>query len=577
MKRSWVEIALVWGSLALILGLAAATFGDPARVDGDNAMRLVGATDLFHGQSWFDTSQHRDNTPFGAAMHFSRLVDAPLVLLMAMATPLAGSAAPVLAAFVWPLLVLFVLVVLVGRLAATLAGPAARLPALALLAMCLPVYTEFMPGRVDHHNVQIVLTLGMILFTITGRTHPASAIGAAALAAAGLAIGTEILPSVAAVLVAFGLFWVVDPDRSRASLLAVAAAFPLTLLVLLLGTTPPAGWFTPACDALSLTFLAAGLLYGLAILGALATGRWATTPQRRFIVLAAAGLLAAAVLLVLFPECRGGPYGNLDPELAAILLPQIGEAQPVWVWVAPLRPQVALLLAPLAGMAALVWAIWRSPPERRDRWLVLGGFCLLLFIVAMLQVRGVRLLSIALLPAGAHVVAVAWARLQRRQSLGAAALAALAIFTFSGVPHLALAGAAAAAMPRAVPTASSAGPDSCMTRAAFAPLAALPPSRLIAYLIIGPQILIETRHGVVSAGYHRNEQGLKDMVRFFGGGEAEARAVVAERELDYLVFCNGIDPADGLAGVAPFTGPGWSWLTPVAPPDAPIQIYAIDR
>jgi hypothetical protein len=66
------------------------------------------------------------------------------------------------------------------------------------------------------------------------------------------------------------------------------------------------------------------------------------------------------------------------------------------------------------------------------------------------------------------------------------------------------------------------------------------------------------------------------MVRFFGGGEAEARAVAAERELDYLVFCRGLPASQALHGIPDFAGLSWSWLVPVSPPDAVIQIYAID-
>lgn len=577
MDRRWIEIALVWAALALALGVSSLSTGSPPWITGDNAMHMVGAIDLLSGQSWFDTIQHRDNVPFGASMHFSRLVDGPLALLVAALTSIAGADAPGWAAFVWPLLVLFVAVALVSRLTEAVAGPAARLPALALLAMCLPVYTEFVPGRVDHHNVQIVLTLGMMLLAVEGRSDARRAIGAAGLAAAGIAVGTEILPSVIALLVAFGLFWVVDPARSRGALLALALAFPAALLVLLVATMPPASWLTPVCDALSPTYVVAGTVYGLAVLVTLAVAGRARSPLVRLLVLGAAGGVAIVLLLLAFPACRSGPYGNLDADLADVLLPQIGEAQPLWVWAAGMRPQLALLVAPLAGLAALVYALWRCPPDRRDRWLVLGGFCLMLLVVAMAQMRGTRLLGVALLPAGAFVVASAWARLRQRQTLGAAALAGLAVLTFSGLAHWTIAVLAAARLAPAVPSAERIAWQACEAPAAFAPLAALPPSRVIAYLIIGPQILIETPHSIVSAGYHRNEQGLRDMIRFFGGGEAEARDVVAERELDYLVFCNGIDPADGLAGVAPFPGLGWSWLTPVSPPDAPIQIYAINR
>lgn len=570
-------MVLVWALLAAALGASALRTGDAANIAGDDAMRLVGAIDLFEGQSWFDTLQHRDNTPLGASMHFSRLIDGPLALLIALFTPLAGAQAPWWAAFVWPLLVLLVVAALVASLAERLSGPSARLPALALLAMTLPVYTEFVPGRVDHHNVQVALTLGIILATIEGRHSLKWSAAAAALAAAGIAVGTEILPSVIGLLAYVALHWALDPKIARGPLVAVAIAFPVALLVLLLGTMPPQSWLNPACDALSPVYLVAGLLYGAACLGAIAVTRRATAPLHRLLALAVLGVAALAILLVLFPDCRRGPYGNFDPELAAILLPQIGEAQPVWVWAAEWRPQLVLLFAPLAGMVAIAVAILFTTGERRARLVVLGGFCVLLFVVSLLQVRGVRLLAIALVPVGGVVVAAAWARFRARQSLGSAALASLAIFAFASVAQWTLAIGALSGVRAGPGDSHAAAWAACNARAAFAPLAALPPSRVMAYVMIGPQLLLETPHSVVSAGYHRNEEGLRDTVRFFGGGEAVARAVAEERQLDYLVFCRNISPSDGLAGVAPFAPTDWSWLTPVSAPEAPIQIYAIAR
>src|SRR5438874_10481345 len=67
-----------------------------ASLDTDSAMRLVQVRDLLHGQNWFDIVQHRMNAPYGLAMHWSRLVDAPLALLMLVSERFALT--------VWPLL-----------------------------------------------------------------------------------------------------------------------------------------------------------------------------------------------------------------------------------------------------------------------------------------------------------------------------------------------------------------------------------------------------------------------------------------------------------------------------------------
>lgn len=574
--RKWVQVVLVWAVIAVVFAIASLMDAPAPRVTGDDAMRLVGAIDLFNGQSWYDTTQYRDNTPFSASMHWSRLVDAPLVLLIALATPFAHEAAPYWAAFVWPLLVLVAVMALLAELTERVAGAAARLPALLLLAMSLALYTEFVPGRVDHHNVQIALTLGMILASMEGRRRTGWAIAAGAIAATGLAIGTEVLPGVVASLVCFALYWVIEPRRSRPQVLAFAASFPSALLLHLLIGSPVQTWLTPACDALSATYVVAGVCYSVAMLVATLAASGLRHPALRLGVMALLGLATIALVLWLFPECRNGPYGNVDADLANILFPEIGEAQPLWEWAGQMRQQLALLVAPVLGMVAVLLVPALSPANQRWRWLVLAGFCLALFLVFCLQVRGFRLLSVAVLPGSAWLVARVWQWFRARQTLVSAAAAGVTIMAFTGAAHWSLFSLAFSTLAPKAPVAQELSWNGCLERSAYQPLAALPPGRMMSFLLIGPQLLLETPHAVVSAGYHRNEAGLRDMVRFYGGGETEARAVASERGLNYLVFCRGLPANQGLANVPDFEGLGWSWLVPISPPEATLQIYAID-
>lgn len=575
LTNKWVQVGLVWAVIATALTLAALATGHAPEIRGDDAMRLVGAIDLFHGQNWFDTTQYRDNAPFGAPMHWSRLIDAPLVGLMALFTPFAHEAAPYWAAAVWPLLVLLAVVALLAELTERVAGPAARLPALALLAMAIAVYTEFMPGRVDHHNVQMALTLLMILASIEGRLHIGWAATAGIAAVTGIAIGTEILPSAAATLICFALYWLVDPKGSRRTVLGMALSFAAALLVYQVATIAPANWLVSACDALSATYVAAGIGYAAAMLIAVLLGSVLVHPVARLAVLAVLGVAVLAMLLWLFPECRYGPYGNLDADLAAILLPEIGEAQPIWIWASEFRAQLALLILPVLGMMATLVVPLLMPRGQRWRWVVLAGFCLALFAVFCLQVRGFRLLSVAILPAPAWLVAQVWSWFRARQSVSAAALAGLTIFSFSGAAHWSITNAAFAAVANKPRPAAEVNWMACLEPDAYDRLETLPRGNLMSFLLIGPQLLLETPHSVVSAGYHRNEAGLRDMVRFYIGGEAEAQAVVRERGLDYLVFCRGLPASLALAGVAEFTGLDWPWLEPLSDPEEALQIYGI--
>lgn len=572
---SLVLIGLSWLMMVAALSVPILISGTDKAVLGDDAMRMVEAIDLFNGQAWTDTTQYRDNTPYGAPMHWSRLIDVPIVMLMAIFTPFLGKGAADAAAMAWPPLVLLGVIATLVALAERLVGPRGRIPVVVLAATALPVYSEFYPGRVDHHNVQALLALLAILSTIAARKSTPWAIAAGLVSATALAIGTESLPVIFANLAVVPLFWVIDPIGGRRPLLGFAASFGLATLLHLLAVTAPSAYFVPACDALSLTYVSAAGLYGLAVLIAVSLGARLKGPAMRFVVLLVLGALSGATALWLFPECLKGPYGNLDADLAAVLLTEIGEAQPLWVWMMGLRPALAILVLPFIGLGAVVAAAIFDSPSRRIDWLVLLAFSLALTLVMIAQVRGYRLAGMAGLPAAAWLISRAWTRFGSRKTVGAAALAAVTYLGFMGTVHWALATAFIPEKRSPRQAERSTAWQDCLDRDSFARLAALPPGRIMSYLIMGPQILLYTPHTIVTAGYHRNEAGLRDAIRFFSGDAQAARSVAEERGLDYLVFCRGIPAEEGLYGMPPFRGTEWPWLTALSGPDEPIQIYAI--
>ncbi len=62
------------------------TFGD-----ADDATRLVEVRALLHGRPWFDLVEPRFAPPMGLNVHWSRLVDAPIALLLSVFSFLFGT------------------------------------------------------------------------------------------------------------------------------------------------------------------------------------------------------------------------------------------------------------------------------------------------------------------------------------------------------------------------------------------------------------------------------------------------------------------------------------------------------
>src|SRR6266702_2020833 len=202
-------------------------------------MRLVQVRDLLHGQNWFDIVQHRMNAPYGLAMHWSRLVDAPLALLMLVSERFALT--------VWPLLLFGAVLYLLARIAYALGGFAAMGTVLLLTLLCTEIYDVFSPGNIDYHGLQLALMLAALLGVVEKR--PVLAGLACAL---GLCVGLESLPYVL-VAIAAASFWLRDqPKLARHFGLAVAVTATILLVAVCAYRTQP------VCDSYSLLY--AGLL-----------------------------------------------------------------------------------------------------------------------------------------------------------------------------------------------------------------------------------------------------------------------------------------------------------------------------
>ena len=536
----WWAVATAWLLVsALLAGKCLLQWGTvPLHIDTDDAMRMVTATDLLHGQPWQDLIEHRDNVPFGGLMHWSRLVDAPITLLMAIASPLVGSAqAGNVAAIVWPLLMLLPLFALAVAVTRRLVPAAGAFTALGLTALNLVLIVEFTPGRVDHHSVQILIAQTTLLVLLIWRERVWGGVLAGFLTATALAIGLETLPIAIATILAYAGCWIAAPLRLRAALIAFGLSFATSMAAHMLLAYPPSAYLAPACDALSIVYVAAAGFSAVALIGAAVIGSRLALPPR-LALLAELGIAACAVTVALYPQCLGGPYAGVDPQVLVRYFAGIGEAQPVWQrWAASPASTFVFVGSALIALPLTAWRTTRLEGEARTDWLILLGFLLLACLVTLVQIRGVRLAAALALPAGAWVIARARQFYSERSTLlhalgivGSWALSAtLFQYVLLSVAIGVLSPARAASGGGAVIT------DTCLTEGAFAPLAALPTGRVVSPIGLSSYVLRYTAHSVLSAGFHRNGQSIIDDLDFFSGDEARAHQIATERSLNYVV------------------------------------------
>lgn len=554
--------------------------------DTDDAMRLVQTRDLLAGQSWFDRSQMRLAPPEGVEMHWSRLPDAALAGLVAVARPFLSAAdAERFAVAAWPLTLLFAWYGLLFSLGQRLAGGReGGLIALFLGFLAIPATGQFLPARIDHHGLQIVLVFAFLAVLLRMREAPWAGLAAGALAALMLRIGLETLPILLAAEIALALLWARAPERLSKALRLHGLAFAGVAILGLPATISAADWWTVRCDSFSIVYVTAAVMAGGVWSLGTAAGCRLGSPQRRFGLLAGLGVAALLLLLLLFPECRSGPYGMIDPRLDALWLSNVREAQPALSLLGKAPTQlVAFMGFALVGLAGVVAAAasTRGHPEKRFDWTVIGVCFLAACATTLWQIRGAFFANgLAVLPA-AHLVTLLLEKARRLPlppQRFAAALAVLALLNglpFSLVDHLG----------RGAPKANDEAEADCRSATAMAPLAELPPSLALAGIDLGPSILLRTPHAVLAAPYHRNIEGLSTAIDIWTASPGAAQARLSARGIGLVAVCPGgpdlaifaREAPDGLAARL-LAGDPPAWLEPIAADeDSPLEIYRVLR
>ena len=528
--------------------------------DSDDVMRMLQVLAWWDGGDWYDLTQHRLNPPAGVAMHWSRLPDLPLLGLLWAAEPALGREGAILltVSLIPVLLGLAYLAVFIWA-AQPLTGSGGRLYAAIIgVASSIPLF-PFAAGRVDHHGWQLLLAMvmaGAVLRVAAGEPARHHAVLSGVAGGLALWVGAEGLPAVALASGVLVLVWLRHGDWGARRLAIHGLSLAATVALILPLGLAPGQRLVPHCDAFSLVSLALGL--GLAGFGlaALLTERYLARAgaipgggigKRLFIALLL-GVLLLGLLLVLFPQCRGGPYAGVAPEVAALLV-LVEEAQPLWRALGS-NPGLALQfsLLPLTAVLLVGYHLGRARGQDRTLWLGLGVLVAGGLAVTLWQLRGGFLanayagLALAWLMTHLGARAARSPRLLSRLGLRLApvALAALAPgLAGKLVESLSEASVAANSSPLAAPC--DLGP--ALARLNQSPWIDQAPLLIAAPVNEGARILWQTPHAVLAAPYHRNPAGVRDNELIMNGDEKRARAIAVDRGVDFILLC----PVEGAA------------------------------
>ena len=540
--------------------------------DTDDAMRLVELRAFLAGKGWFDLHETRIGAPEGYDTHWSRLIDAGLAgLAIGFGQFVDQTLAERLMRVVWPLVWALPAILAAAAIGWRIAGRPAAVVTLLFAVIGQPAFHQFIPGRIDHHNVQIVLALAAVAAVAWADRMRWAAAAAGLVSGLALAIGFEGVPIIAVAGAALVLRDLLVRADDGAAVASYGTALAVSAVAAFLVGVPPAAWSRTACDAIAVNTLAAAVVAGLG-LAAIARAPLAARPAWRWGLTVALGAAAAVVLLALDPRCAGGPFAAMDPRLRTIWLAHVREMQPL---VALMRQDPATG----AGLAAfLVVAIAALAAEacdrdrRRDPGLLAAAAAFLLALA--MTVASVKVWSYAMwfgMPVAAAGALRLFARL-KLTSLPARAFVALLLAP--AVVSSAAAAAVKAVRPAELGPTGDADHQACFLNASYAPMAGLAPGLVAAAIDYGPFILALTPHAVIAGPYHRLSAAVTATHDAFASPPDAARRVLARLGATYVAVCGshqpfGFTPTERSAGLWGRLQAGEipDWLEPV-PRDA---------
>lgn len=580
-------------------------FTEGSMPDTDDYQRLHSVRAFIEGQGWYDLTNYRMDPPAGADMHWSRLVDLPVAglnLFFGLFTE------PVIAeritALVWPLFLLIATVFVILSICRRLDTSTNPLLVLFFTVTCLTALTEFMPGRLDHHSIQILGFCLMLLgMAAASRWWGHLLVGAAA--AFSISVGLDAVLMVVLMLGWLGIDWALGRDSHGRGLIRAAAGLAVATPLLYAVNVAPAQWLAAHCDANSIVYLTAlmAIAAAFAFLGS-ASGRLAWKDGRKtFVMRASAGITAAAIaaggLVWFFPQCAGGPYGAISPELSERWLVNVSEARGLFAQL----EEVPQLWFWGIGYGAILLAVGayvvRRRAGERPEFVAIYAALVISMLASIIQYRAMRIGVFASTPLIVVFIAMVWEAIRQRfanRRLLSGVLQAAVVVALSSPVWL---GAAAIVFPdeNAASTGVGAVTDStngsaswrtddpylmCNRASQYRLLASLPRGYVMSDINSGPVIVAETAHDVVGGPYHRNDEAILDMVDFFETDAEKAETIARRRGVDYVAYCEpleeiepGLEDNTALA-IAVRQGREPGWLTRLSSPQDRLHVFRVN-
>lgn len=577
--------------------------------DTDDFQRLAQIRNWMAGQPWFDVTNYRMDFPNGADMHWSRLVDIPIAaLIWVLDIFLSPLMAERVVSILWPMALLVATVFVMLAICRRLEPNVNPLVVLLFTVTCITALTEFAPGRLDHHGLQILLFTLILLGLVAAGTRWGPSLGGFAVAFS-ISVGLDSILLIVFAIAWMGIEWSLGRDEQGQGLRRFALALAGTSAILFATNVAPSRWLEPVCDANSIVYLTALWITAAALLIlSVFTQRpvFANAPQTVLVRLSAGLLLggiAVGIVVLLYPQCVAGPYGAIDPVLKERWLVNVVEARGLLQQLEN-NPQMWLssVVYGLLLLAVSAFVLFHRAKKQPGLW-VLFAMLAISMAASFLQYRALRIGVFAAIPFCVLFVGMCWQWLKTRwsdqQYLSMAVQTAIVILLLPPawmglanvvIPHTGT--AAGVTKARADDSADHNVPlwktrdiyIFCNQQAQYEQLAKIPRSNVMTDINSGPAIVIFTAHNVVGGPYHRNAAAIIDMLDFYESDLENPRRIARERAIEYVTYCEpgeeiltGTKDSNALA-IHIRNGTEPEWLERLSGPNERLHIFrVVDR
>ena len=537
--------ALVYAAIVIVAQLIIhRNLADYVGPDNDDAMRLVEVRDFLAGQGWFDMMQYRLGLAGGTLMHWSRFIDLPIAsLILFFRMFLSPEGAEAAALTVWPLMLVLPLMFFMGLAGRRIAGVEGMHFSLILTALFVLLSPRFVPGSIDHDNVQLGLVALTVAMLVDEGYRPRNFAIAAIALAIQLGIGAETTPFVAVACMSVACLWAWKGEIFAPAAKAFALTLTIAVSAAFFSLVPPRLYSMVTCDNLSLGF------YGITsagCVGLLLSSIFASRLSRpwRIAILAVNGAFVFAITVALAPQCLRNPLSDLDPMLVDFWLSRVTEAQSI-ISVANRQPDTLGVFYATGLLAMLVCAFRILRGTRPSLHAMLMALIAINWVITLVQVRGTEFANLLAIPPLALMIA----ELRKNYMADPKNLRAILLYAgtlLASVPAVwAVGGALAskgvvnglmvAAPVKAEETAN------CTSRQALRPIADLEPGVVAAASNLGAPLLRFTPHRTLSGPYHRDPDGMMAELLIGLAEPQQAEALLHEAKVTIVAFCKG-DP-----------------------------------